>query len=150
MILIDCCELWIFLIFIIVSSSFHNTLCYIGLIPTIRFELIKGDASDRIRTCGIRVKGPLPFRLATDAISYSVYDISVFALSSFFFSSFTQFIICHNACDRNRTCNLRFKRPLLYQLSYADMLQRIKEVPVFFYSLLVNPDFIRTDYSNGS
>ena len=123
MILIDCCELWIFLIFIIVSSSFHNTLCYIGLIPTIRFELIKGDAcdrnrtcnfliksqllyqlsytdainksfstgkyfpnaSDRIRTCGIRVKSPLPFRLATDAISYSVYDISVFALSSCFF-----------------------------------------------------------------
>ena len=67
-----------------------------------------------------------------------------------FFSSFTQFIICHNACDRNRTCNLRFKRPLLYQLSYADMLQRIKEVPVFFYSLLVNPETIQIDYTNGT
>ena len=26
------------------------------------------SASDRIRTCGIRVKSPLPFRLATDAL----------------------------------------------------------------------------------
>ena len=41
-------------------------------------------------------------------------------------------------------------RPICCRLHHTDLLQRIKEVPVFFYSLLVNPDFIRTDYSNGS
>lgn len=49
------------------------------------------SASDRIRTCGIRVKGPLPFHLATDALfRFSILTLlfSFHCHLSFLFSSY--------------------------------------------------------------
>lgn len=56
---------------------------------------IQTHASDRIRTCDIRVKSPLPYRLATDAY-YFGFRLFRFRLTIFFFifSPYCYFCVC--------------------------------------------------------
>ena len=76
--------------------------CSTRLSYTGDFQDLSCNAPDVIRTRDIRVKSPLPYRLATDANQYSVFGISpsVFVL---FFSLFSilLFIFLFFVCSRH-------------------------------------------------
>ena len=84
---------WVFHLVIFMNSPFYNSIFHLSSL----FHLViyinsnssrwswsdRTDPPDRIRTCGIRVKSPLPYLLATGGRCYkiSVFDIFVFASS---------------------------------------------------------------------
>lgn len=98
------------------------------------------NAPDVIRTRDIRVKSPLPYRLATDANQYSVFGISPSVFVLFFSLSLSPFFFFLYVPDINvgniswhggaRTHDTLVNGQVLYLLSYA---------PIFLYGQSLHP-----------
>lgn len=75
--------------------------CSTKLSYTGDFQDLSCNAPDVIRTRDIRVKSPLPYRLATDANQYSVFGISPSVFVLFFSLSLTPFLFFFFICPRH-------------------------------------------------
>lgn len=76
--------------------------CSTKLSYTGDFQDLSCNAPDVIRTRDIRVKSPLPYRLATDANQYSVFGISPSVFVLFFSLSLTPFLFFFFICPRHK------------------------------------------------